>query len=267
METEILINIMDRHRLRVYDCIDRRINEEDCEEYLLRFLSENDIGSNQNLMHVVDKKVVDNEFIYNVWVKDDLPFYNYRIGSREFALRKHGYNMADEIRRYCRRCNIRFVFCFFRKINNNDFTVETIMEKMKILRKIYYGYKILFNGSVCPSIDFYNLTNLMKKDDIFLTGLETLSISVENVYVLKKKIDRVKFSIMELKILCSQNRKLNLHQFAEETTGYVTILDLDSHIRKISANAIVLSSHRRVGKDSSLKVLPAHLLRQIGLWL
>jgi hypothetical protein len=267
METEILISIMDRYRLIVRDCIDHRINEEDCEEYLLRFLSKNDIGPGQNLTHVVDKNIVDNQFTYNVWVKDDLPFYNYRIGSREFALRKDGYNMADEIYRYCRRCNIRFVFCFFRKINNNDFTVENIMEKMKMLRKIYRGCKILFNGSVCPSIDFYSLTSLMKKDDIFLTNLESLSISVENVFALKKKIDRLKFSTMELKILYPQIGKLNLQQFAEETTGYVTILDLDSHIRKISANAIVLSSHRRVGKDSSLNVLPAHLLRQVGLWL
>ena len=67
-------------------------------------------------------------------------------------------------------------------------------------------------------------------------------------------------------IVSTNNATVPIENVIERTKKYVNIMDYNSCINKISSETIVLATNDRIGRNSSLKVLPIHLIREICRW-
>jgi hypothetical protein len=291
MDIEALLDIICTSHLNIYDYTRKTVLGGECDgiishrrgeydEYLFKFQSFQDIDFEQNIEHVQNKEKIGMWFYYDVWVRDNLPFRYYRGDAyrRQFERPRRRIEIGRNIYRYCRNSGMKFVF-YFAKIYKEDLGLDDIAssyrkaakkqkDKEKMLREIYRGYKVIFNEDtdLCRDRQFLEC---LDAGDIFLTDLKDFSVSEANVVV--QLIKRIEGEVLSYKDICrildTYSGELSLGEFKDKVKDYVEVSDIDTVIRDVTMNAAVLSSHRRIGKDSSLNVLPVHLLRQVGLWL
>lgn len=267
---------MHTYKLSIYGIISHR--QEEYDEYLFKFKSLNNVGVVQNLEYFQNKDVIDGMFYYDVWVKDDLCFTYYRSDpDSNFGIPKCTAQVANKIYDYCRNLGMNFVF-YFAKVNkenfpDGDFTVNyhnAIKEqenKAKILRKIYSGYKVIFNKDSNLFYDGY-LSRYLDSGDIFFTDLREFPLSETNLMLefMRRFEGQVLTSPDTFRVMDAYNRYLSLDEFRDMIKDYVAVLDIDTVIRDATISTAVLSMHGRVGKGSALNVLPQHLLRDTCLW-
>lgn len=237
------------------------------------------------------------KFIYNVWIKDAFNIEDYHLA---IALSMHGQNprrkdIVRKIYKYhrSRGFNILYAYihmdsCYSRPNALSADEVDAIwnihhinyarqVESLKYMHRIFPNHKIIrLDYTLNFRLDDYsyncrclcNAINIMEKGDIFhCFNPGNQNVQTCDIILMDRKLENIPTSNDEkVNIMMNNTRCLTLDQVRMHTKDYITITDEKFYSKKITLDTLVLATSERLGENSSLKVLPPHLLREIGRW-
>lgn len=274
----------------------RNINN--CYEYLFKILSDIELDLGDDEIHVHSKEYVEegSELIYYyIWIKDITSFLNYSVlfleDHLDTNLDEFENKIMFEIYNYCKREDIKILYCFVYKLippedfsdflgkDINDLCETNYKEQLRSvehLRKMYPTHKIICNDPYAEYVDDYPIKNtdvsfalkMMKKNDVLFTFNHGSQIMREkDIVFFKRRIENVFTGLIEKRNINRLNTRFSIKRVIEETRDYIEILDYEAYLRKASVDTIVQVCDDRMSKDSALKVLPKHLVREICRWV
>ena len=276
----------------------RHRNNDNCYEYLFKILSDIELDLGDDEIHVHSKEYVeeDSELIYYyIWIKDITCFLHYHVlfteDQLDTDLDEFENKIAIEIYNYCKRENIKILYCFAYKLIPPEYfsdflgaEVDNLCETnyneqlraMEHLKKMYPTHKVICNDPYVDDVIDYIIGNndirfalkMMKKNDVLFTfRYNNQIIREKDIVFFKRRIENVFTGMTEKRNINRLNARFSIERVIEETHDCIEILDYEAYLRKASIDTIVLVSDDRMSKDSALKVLPKHLVREICRWV
>jgi hypothetical protein len=304
MNTDTFLNIVNINLMEVHAIISHRINEEH-HEYLFKIIFSQE-QKNLNIVdeHIENKEHIEDAVHYHIWLKDTFrindilwafTYYNdrFHLETTSSTAENRKNEIIKKIYDYCSVQDIKILYCAINRDHEYDevkkkfFEIndERQTESLKYFMKIYPCHKVIREYG---KFRFYNILpatmKVMKRGDIFYTfDLEKQIIRSNDITLFRRRIENIPMgpilffdcldrrlrieNYMTGQVMYVNNDILNIDEVIERTKEYISIIDFNLYKKKISTETIVSVTNERIGRDSSVKVLPKHLLRQICLWL
>lgn len=282
------------------DIISHRTNTDDTiyNDCLFRVSTQGQINMDEFTLEVEHD---DGTFIYNVWIKDMFTIEDYVSPVSAFT---HGQNLRrksviKKIYNYYRSqgFNILYAYtysngcCCYKKLNSalspeeanvisnihQDNYVRQL-ESLKYLSRIFPNHKVIKSDYIQHSYAgnyshhggrcLHYAMKIMEKGDIFhCFNPEIQSVQKCDITMFIRNLENIPTSDDEkTNITMTEDKYLTLDEVRTLTKNYITITDQKFYNKKIVIDTLILATSKRLGENSSLKVLPPHLLREIGRW-
>lgn len=261
-------------------------------DYLFEIISNEQI--NDEFYIPSENQYINDRFIYHVWIKDTFCLFDYTTYVSSDYYR--GYSIEsfiNKIHEYCCQKDIKIIYSYIHRqfhsvlfptlLEEENQIIESTIEdnyqkqidSINYLRTLFPNHKIIDTVIGEDVFDSYTyryeclsrVMRIMKKGDCFYTfNVENQRIKESDVILLTKRFKNIPTPYAEIMNIRRHN-SARCSNFRILTENYITILDQDFYYKKIAIDTLVLATHNRISKNSSLRVLPRHLLREIGMWL
>jgi hypothetical protein len=262
-------------------------------DYLVRVACDNEI--NINGFDTVQDEQCQGKFIYDVWIKDTVSIGDYY---RSLSFISKGFfvtralNMAHKIHKYCRRLGFNMLYVYMHKeihfpnnLSREEFEIVSgvhddnyrkQVESLRYLCELFPNHKVIREDYHSQGKKDYTYERIflncamkiMQKGDIFYTfNLENQHVKESDIILFNMTLENTPPSYDEERDIERQHgRQLTLNETRNLTKDNITLLDREFYNKKVSIDTLVLATSKRLGENSSLRVLPPHLLREIGRW-
>ncbi len=273
--------------------INHRVNEDGDYEYLTVLKMKNPLEDiPQNYIEHIE---YDTHYKYYIWILDNFQIVDYVLAVDNtiiFAGMEKYRGLMVGFMEYRKTSGIKVIYGVVYKLHYDnsvflDFLGEefsklclsNLEEQIQTIKRM----KCLLSGryQIIHNIDSYNddegliligIEDIINKYDcIYIHNKKYTGISKHGVCILKERLvngrslDEARYNIRInnlVPLLISEN------EIIEEVQDIgVNVIDYESEcVRKAGVFAIASTGNNRIGKNSSLRVLPQHLIRQISLW-
>lgn len=281
--------------ITLLNIISHRTNSVDplCTDYLFEVSSDEPITD--GFYALSENQNVEGKILYNVWLKDNLYICDYALylQTRDYLQETTDRILARKIYRYCCEKDIKIIYAYTHKqsttrlapiFSEEEFDVisrtfqtnyQKQLDSLNYMAKLFPDHKII--RSFCDVNDDYDddydtrclsiTMTIMKKGDCFFTfDAKNQQMEGASIVLMTRRFENLPTTPAQRRNIISNSGILSLEELKILTKNYITILDKDFYNKKITIDTLVLATHSRVSKNSSLNVLPRHLLRQIGMW-
>ena len=295
-------NILIEYGVDFINIVSHRINNDNNYEYLFKIFSgeylDLDFEDNGEQVYVEDKRIENGISYYYVWIQDNYSFLSFYLAwsgppqDLGFVPRNNfEHDILSKIYDYCYRTDIKIFYCFVHKLKPpEDFlnlmgekiqeicdkNYEEQLETVKQLKKFYPEHKLICNDLLSEFIGNYELgtmdmgltITMMKRNDVlYIFNHENQIVTESRIILFERIMQNIPTSVSDTLNISRQNQMVSIENVIERTRNYIEILDYNDYLRKASINTIILATNNRISANSSLKVSPKHLLREILLWL
>lgn len=271
--------------------ISHRMNDENDYEFLFKVFADQELHLGPYNHHVEYVSTENDFLVYNVWIKESVPFSYYELVFSEFSdeMNENEGRIVTEIYNYCRRKEIKILYCFKHKLNpsmlfsnylgnqihklcNENFQEQ--IDMVDYFKKIYPTYKVISNDDhTSDDLDYdldkiSSMLKLMNKDDIVYVYTTENNVFYErDIILFERRMNNIFTDINERRIIMRNRKQISLSEVVSRTQDFIKIIDRDFYNTKISIDTLVLATNNKLAKESSLKILPKHLIREISRWL
>jgi hypothetical protein len=269
------------NHIRILNIISSRTNVDDITytDYNFRVSSHRQIDANE----FIPESEYDGTFIYNVWIKDTFDIQDYYLISQFFRPERNlkRENVINEIYNYRRTQEFNTIYAYIHKdyYNSRMFCSnrEIQLESLEYICKLFPNHKVIRSDYYSPTYAPYDhrkfnqfkfAMKTMKKGDIFhCFDMEHQGVQASDIIILNRTLENVPFANNERQnIVLNNANQLTLDEVRMLTENNLTMTDREFYYKKITLDTLVLAASERLAENSSLRVLPAHLLREIGRW-
>ena len=301
METEHFLNIINIEQFKIKNIVTHRVVE-DHHEYLFSFMSPQGHIGRLDIRHIENMENVGDNVHYQVWLKDNFDFddmmYFLSYEDSFSTTFRDQINIAtkkivNKIYSYCCRKNIKVLYCTIHRLTPSEDFINIFgdrilemceanyneqLESLRYFRKIYPEHKVVFKDSYYNEVDedlrfevedLRSALKFMRKGDIFYTfNPRNQKMKEYDIMFFKNRLNKNRLSETEKRtIKTTFSRTMEIEEVISIAKEHdVSIVDFNFYKKKISAETIALATNDRIAENSSLKVLPRHLIRQICTW-
>ena len=253
-------------------------------EFLFKILSHQELDLIQDNINVNSREYIEgtNKIHYHIWIEDITSSKCYKrsflLSGYMFDIVNFDIKIASMIYGYCKTHDIKTFYCFIyeNKMNSQYSAEEQDMKHSLILqlKERYPEHRFIYNIWFYTTHCYYETCYIFSILEIILKGDIALFHSYSNQFVeesdiilFERRMENIETEISETEnIVSTNNATVPIENVIERTKKYVNIMDYNSCINNISSETIVLATNDRIGRNSSLKVLPIHLIREICRW-
>jgi hypothetical protein len=291
MNHNTLIN--NNTELNISSIVSHRINGDNY-EFLFEITSDSELEFGDEEVYVENKTYTEYSTQYLIWIKDLFSFNDFCSSLRiENAV---GFNKTDRdfiiihIHRYCCRKDIKILFCFVHKLQPStdlsnfigeeiqkicDENYEQQLRCVKFFKKLYPGHKVVISDHyteqmICRFKDHFlsSALRIAKIGDVIYSFNYKGQIVRENdIIFFTRRIKNIHTNRRDIETINLYTKILNIEELISRTKCYVSIFDYNFCLKKDAIETVILTTNNRIAQNSSLKVLPKHLLREILRWL
>ena len=270
-------------------------------EFLFKILSDQELELGYDDIHVQFKEYVENSDIiyYYIWMKDMSSYSIYReifitefLECDEFG----SITPVTEIYNHCRKHKINTLYCFIygtidpedllgdknhkRHFSNSieyfEENYDAQLDVLRYLKRNYSNHRFVYNHFLYInhlndySTHLCNISEILKiaekGDIIFSHSYPDQIVKERDIIFFERIMENIMTHEDESIVIERQISEVSIENVIERTKKYIEFIDHNSYIKKTSIETIVLATSDTIAKDSSLKVLPKHLIRQICTW-
>lgn len=295
-------NILIEYGVDFMNIVSHRINNDNNYEFLFKIFSDRYLDLNfedsGEKVYVQEKGIENGISYYNIWIQDNCSFESFYLAwsgpPQDFGFVPRNnieHDIISKIYDYCSRENIKIFYCFVHKLKPpKDFfnllgekiqeicdkNYEEQLETVKQLKKFYPEHKLICNDLFAEAIEHYELgtmnmgltITMMKRNDVlYIFNHENQIITEGRIVLFERIMQNIPTTLFDTINFSRQNQVVSIENVIERTRNYIEILNYNDYLRKASINTIILATNNRISANSSLKVLPTHLLRKISLWM
>jgi hypothetical protein len=252
---------------------------------------------------VPDEQIQTNEFYvffenqHCLWIKDTLCLSDYVTYVPSVVLGNHWFMtermLVNKIYRYCCEKEIKILYVYMHRphsipsplfsdeeLDAIELTIQANYERqvnsLNYLRRLFPDHKVIhsdFKEHEYDSVDYdysclSRVMKMMKRGDIFYTfNIKTQRVLGSDVILLTKRFENIPTTHHEVMNIRRHNHiQMKFEDIKTLTEDYITLLDQDFYYKKSAIDTVVLAAHNRISENSSLKILPPHLLRELARW-
>jgi hypothetical protein len=241
----------------IFEVTNHRINEHGEYEYLVKLSTTLEL---KNSVHIESKEYENNIIVYNVWILDNFSMFEISIS---FIQQRPSFfiKLLKLFMAYRSSSNIRVMYCIMANFTLKSKKIEII----NYLKTIYPTHQFVHNIHYVTTSKWDICKFLNKGDTIYCNRSEYLSISAYDLTVAKIKILHG-LSVEQAIDIADRINYFPQNLIINDFKNHLGIDVIDNNYleeRKEKILAITSATHPRLGKDSILRVLQPHLLRDI----
>lgn len=262
-------------------------------EFLFEIISDSELEFGDEEVYVENKTYIEDLTHYLIWIKDLFSFDDFcsslRIENAGDFNKTERDLIIINIHRYCCQENIKILYCFVHRLHSTvlfnfigeefqkicDENYEQQLRCIKYFKKLYPNHKVMISDHYAEHITCRFKDNFLSDalriakigDVVYSFNYKSQIVREKDIIFFTRRIKNINTNRRDIETINLYTKILDIEELKMRIKCYVSIFDYNFCLKKNAIETVILTSDNRIAQNSSLKVLPKHLLREILRWL